>query len=138
MEKFSGSCCLASCYGVVSQLKLENVIPDNETLIHGLWRAYFAGYLDDDAEVKDADKLLKFWSGKKAVVTKVEDKIGIAELLNSKEVFIAMHSYHTGSDATKIGHFVVHKGSEIIFNSLDYSKNVAIGVVTSIRKITWV
>jgi hypothetical protein len=138
MESFSDSCCLACCYNVMAYYHMNKEFPSDKMIVDGLWKAYFSTkYLGDDATVNDAEQLLKYWTGDRAVVEKLYDMESINKLLNSNEMFIAMYSYHKGDDATKIGHFVIMQGRKIVFNSLDWSKNVATGVITTVRKITW-
>lgn len=136
-ESLADNMCLASCYFAMSYMKKnDNTIPNSRQIISNVFSAYFAGKVDDECTCYDPEALLNYF-GTPATVKKIYDKNEIAGLLTDGEPHICMYSYHTGNDATKIGHWVIVQNKQIIFNSLDYSKNVATGIITTIREIIW-
>lgn len=88
--------------------------------------------MDENGFVNNPDRLLKYWTGKQGIVSKVSEKHEVQEALNSGDYVV---SFWTIDD--KNGHFVVMKNNAIVFNSLEKCNAVNLGHIGSLRTIKW-
>lgn len=130
-ESLADNMCLACCYIFLAGQKADFPVNDASCMsaVINCWRE---GLVDNECTCYAPEKILKFLTGKSAVVTKIEDQQQIAKILNSDEPCIAFYSI----DGLN-GHFVVMEHNKIIFNSLAKSKNVEKGTIHSLRRIQW-
>lgn len=104
--------CLAMCY-----LYCIGIDPEVESYVNILSDAMKEGLLDNECSVLDAEKFLRWISGKRYSVTKKQ----YDNLKEIKEPYPVRYSYNGKA------HWVVVQNGKIVFNSLINSQCVAKG-----------
>lgn len=114
--------CLAMCYAYCVGIDPEQ----NTEMIKTVSDAIDSGILDSECTVLDAEKYLKWLTGKRFLVTKKQ----INKIEDIKEYTPVKYSYNGRA------HWVVVKDGKIVFNSLFNSVCVNHGKPTEARIIT--
>ena len=122
IQNFNNNTCLFMCYVYCCGLLPDNIQD---------WLSYYItalnrGCIGEDGFILDGAKLINVLTGRSVTVTKRD----ITDIKDIKKKSPVMYSIDG-----KSGHFVVVENGKIVFNPLEYSRNVDKGKPISVREI---